>query len=119
MTGHIATHVTVRANNKNTGPEETVHFEQVEFLRMDDHVWARGNHYVIAENPDRVTEGDTFLFDYAGPPRIASLREFEDGGEMAVMDSGMRIRVDVLTGEYTAAMGDPGPPPYLEEKNLE
>jgi len=121
MGNSVASNVVVWAEQMKTGTDETAHFNDVMFLRMDSHVWARGNHYVIAENPDAVTEGDTFLFDTVDPPEIMSVQEFEDGGEMAVMEGGERVNVTTLTGEYlsNAAMGDPGPPPYLEEQPLE
>lgn len=66
----MADTVLIWAEHNDYGSGSATQFEDVKFLKVDDHVWARGGHHLVAENPDTVNEGDAFLFDSAAPPEV-------------------------------------------------
>ena len=115
--------------------ESVIHYDDIEFIAVfgeDVHAWYEGTHYVEGGIADTVAVGDLF---YAHDPltevwRVLEIDESVPSSEPGVTFEHLyndaqsaRVRpvatdvvsLDVLLGEYTMSMGDPGPPSKLVE----
>ncbi|WP_226023609.1 hypothetical protein [Halomicrobium salinisoli] len=115
----------VGAEHVSTGSDVAT-YEDVKFLEVvldsgERHVWDNGKHYVEHGRAEAVSEGDAFYFKY-GRRRVSEvveIKEDESMGEVAVFQDGTEHKLDTLTGDYEKPMGDPGPPPKMEERPFE